>query len=34
MEFANIEELIRKIGIKGVVVKSGEHKDIGSLFVK
>jgi protease IV len=32
MEFANIEELIRKIGIKGVVVKSGEHKDIGSPF--
>ncbi|MFB3884294.1 MAG: signal peptide peptidase SppA [Thermodesulfobacteriota bacterium] len=30
MEFANLEELFKKIGIKGVVVKSGEHKDIGS----
>ncbi len=30
MEFANIEELFKKIGIKGVVLKSGEHKDIGS----
>jgi len=32
MEFTNIEELFKKIGIKGVVVKSGEHKDIGSPF--
>jgi len=32
MEFANIEELFKKIGIKGVVLKSGEHKDIGSPF--
>ena len=32
MEFTNIEELFRKIGIKGVVLKSGEHKDIGSPF--
>jgi protease-4 len=32
MEFANIEELVKKIGVKGVVVKSGEHKDIGSPF--
>ncbi len=32
MEFTNIEELFRKIGIKGVVIKSGEHKDIGSPF--
>lgn len=30
MEFTNIEELFKKIGIKGVVLKSGEHKDIGS----
>ena len=30
MEFTNIEELFKKIGIKGVVIKSGEHKDIGS----
>ncbi|MBM4278079.1 MAG: signal peptide peptidase SppA [Deltaproteobacteria bacterium] len=32
MEFTNIEELFRKIGIKGMVLKSGEHKDIGSPF--
>jgi protease-4 len=32
MEFTNIEELFRKIGIKGVVVKSGELKDMGSPF--
>jgi protease IV len=30
MEFTNIEELFKKIGIKGVVLKSGEHKDMGS----
>jgi protease-4 len=32
MEFTNIEELFKKIGIKGIVLKSGEHKDIGSPF--
>ncbi len=32
MQFSNFEELLRKIGIKGVVLKSGEHKDIGSPF--
>ncbi len=32
MEFTNIEELFKKIGIKGVVIKSGEHKDLGSPF--
>ena len=32
MEFTNLEELLKKIGIKGVVLKSGEHKDIGSPF--
>jgi len=32
MEFTNIEELFKKIGIKGVVLKSGEHKDLGSPF--
>jgi protease IV len=32
MEFTNIEELFKKIGIKGMVLKSGEHKDIGSPF--
>jgi protease-4 len=30
MQFSNFEELLKKIGIKGVVIKSGEHKDIGS----
>jgi protease-4 len=30
MEFSNFEELLKKIGIKGIVLKSGEHKDIGS----
>lgn len=30
MEFTNIEELLGKIGLKSQVVKSGEHKDIGS----
>ncbi|NWF92007.1 MAG: signal peptide peptidase SppA [Syntrophaceae bacterium] len=32
MEFTNIEELLKKIGVKGIVVKSGQHKDIGSPF--
>jgi protease IV len=32
MEFTNLEELLKKIGVKGVVVKSGELKDIGSPF--
>jgi protease-4 len=32
MEFTNIEELFKKIGIKGIVLKSGEHKDIWSPF--
>ena len=30
MQFVNVKELIEKIGIKGVVVKSGELKDTGS----
>ncbi len=32
MEFTNLEELLKKIGIKGVILKGGEHKDIGSPF--
>jgi len=32
MEFANIEKLLDKIGVKGQVVKAGEYKDIGSPF--
>lgn len=30
MEFANIEKLLEKIGVRGMVVKSGEYKDVGS----
>ena len=32
MQFSNFEELLKKIGIKGMVIKSGEHKDMGSPF--
>ncbi len=32
MQFSNLEDLLKKIGVKGVVIKSGEHKDIGSPF--
>lgn len=30
MQFVNVKELIEKIGVKGLVVKSGELKDTGS----
>lgn len=30
MEFANLQELLEKIGLRSEVVKSGSHKDIGS----
>lgn len=30
MEFANFEELVKKVGVDIQVVKSGSHKDIGS----
>lgn len=30
MQFANLEELMKKIGVKSSVVKSGPYKDIGS----
>jgi protease-4 len=30
IEFANVEELLSKVGLKGFVVKSGQFKDIGS----
>ncbi len=30
MEFANVEALLNKIGLKGNVIKSGQFKDIGS----
>jgi len=32
MEFANVEKLLDKIGVKGMVVKAGQYKDIGSPF--
>ena len=30
MNFVNVKDLVEKIGIRGMVVKSGEYKDIGS----
>jgi protease IV len=32
MEFANVEKLLDKIGVKGMVVKAGQFKDVGSPF--
>jgi protease-4 len=32
MELANLEGLMKKIGVESVVVKSGQYKDIGSPF--
>ena len=32
MEFANLGKLLDKIGVEGMVVKSGEYKDIGSPY--
>ncbi|HWR72668.1 MAG TPA: signal peptide peptidase SppA, partial [Nitrospirota bacterium] len=32
MEFATIEKLLEKIGVKGMVIKAGEYKDMGSPF--
>ncbi len=32
MKFTNFEQLFSKIGLKGVMIKSGEYKDIGSPF--
>ena len=34
METANIEGLLRKIGVEGVVIKSGKYKDVGSPLRK
>lgn len=34
MEFANVEELFRKIGVSAHVIKSGDYKDIGSPLRK
>jgi protease-4 len=32
MEFASVEKLLEKIGVKGEVIKAGEFKDTGSPF--
>jgi protease-4 len=34
MEMANIEGLLKKVGVEGVVVKSGRYKDVGSPLRK
>ena len=32
IESMNVEDLLRKVGVQSMVVKSGKHKDIGSPF--
>ncbi len=32
METANLEGLLKKIGVESVVIKAGQHKDLGSPF--
>ncbi len=34
IEFMNVEELLKKVGLKGYVIKSGRFKDIGSPLRK
>jgi protease-4 len=34
MEMANVAGLLEKVGVESVVIKSGEHKDMGSPFRK
>lgn len=34
MELVNLEGLLKKVGVEGVVIKSGHYKDIGSPFRK
>ena len=34
IEFANLEELMKKVGIRSIVIKSGDHKDAMSPFRK
>lgn len=34
MEFANVEELFKKIGVSAYVIKSGDYKDVGSPLRK
>lgn len=31
MQLTNISQLLQKVGVKSVVIKSGEHKDMGSM---
>jgi protease-4 len=33
MQLTNVEELMKKVGVRGVNVKSGPNKDIGSPFI-
>lgn len=32
MQLANLEELLKKIGVQNIVIKSGRYKDVGSPF--
>ena len=32
MQLGNVEDLMKKIGVKGINIKSGANKDIGSPF--
>lgn len=34
MELVNVEGLLEKIGVEGIVIKSGKNKDVGSPFRK
>jgi protease-4 len=34
MELVNLEGLLKKVGVEGIVVKSGRYKDVGSPFRK
>jgi protease IV len=34
METANLEGLLRKIGVEGIIIKSGKYKDVGSPLRK
>lgn len=31
MQLANVSQLLEKVGIRSVIIKSGEHKDMGSI---
>ncbi len=34
MELTNVEGLLQKIGVEGIIIKSGKNKDVGSPFRK